>query len=199
MRSSTKRGPNRPRFPSRTPAPNAAGLDQLIRTIARVSAPRLIIDVSDLVGHPEAVKTFSGAHQVSLRLGDVTIKGPMDVAGEVRGTVDGVIAEFDVGAQAHLVCVRCLTEWDERIETRGTQHFTRVPDEDGYAIEDHQIDLTGPAIDELALSMPAAPLCREDCKGLCPICGTDLNVDSCDGHGEESDSPFAVLKDLFDS
>ncbi|MFZ0013870.1 MAG: YceD family protein, partial [Acidimicrobiia bacterium] len=71
--------------------------------------------------------------------------------------------------------------------------------EDGYAIEDATVDLSGPTTDELALAMPAAPLCRLDCKGLCPICGTDLNSEPCDGHGEDSDTPFAALKDLFDS
>jgi uncharacterized protein len=159
----------------------------------------LIVDVGDLVGQPGAVKEVVGEHPVSLRLGDVTVRGPMQVTGDVRGTVDGVIAKFAARAPAHFVCVRCLTEWSGEVTTEGTQHFTWVPDEDGYAIEDHQIDLSGPATDELALSIPAVPLCREDCKGLCPICGTDLNVDPCDGHGEESDSPFAVLKDLFDS
>lgn len=171
----------------------------LVRTIAGVSSPDLIVDVSDLVGHPEAVKTVSGTHQVSLRLGDVTVKGAMTVDGEVKGTIDGALAGFDARAPAHFVCVRCLVEWDGELVASGTQHFSRVPDEDGYAIEDRQIDLTGPATDELALSMPHAPLCRVDCQGLCPICGTDLNEDPCDGHGEESDSPFAVLKDLFDS
>lgn len=123
----------------------------------------------------------------------------MQVEGEVRGTVDGVIADFAARARAHFVCVRCLTEWSGEIEANGSQHFTTVPDEDGYAIGDRQVDLSGPATDELALGLPAAPSCRPDCQGLCPICGTDLNVDPCDGHGEESDSPFAVLKDLFDS
>jgi uncharacterized protein len=159
----------------------------------------LIVDVADLIGHPGAIKEVSGEHPVSLRLGEVEVKGPMQVEGEVRGTVDGVIADFAARAPAHFVCVRCLTEWFGEIEARGSQHFTHVPDEDGYAIVDRQVDLSGPATDELALSMPATPLCRPDCQGLCPICGTDLNVNPCDGHGEESDSPFAVLKDLFDS
>jgi uncharacterized protein len=123
----------------------------------------------------------------------------MQVEGVVRGTVDGVIAEFEAGARAHHQCVRCLLEWDAEIRARGTQHFSRIPDEDGYAIFDRRVDLTGPATDELALALPVVPLCRSDCRGLCPICGTDLNRDPCDGHGEESDSPFAVLKDLFDS
>jgi len=159
----------------------------------------LIVDVADLVGDPGAIKEVSGEQPVSLRLGDVTVKGPMTVEGEVRGTVDGVIAGFTARAPAHFACVRCLTEWSGEIAASGTQHFSGVPDEDGYAIVDRSIDLSGPATDELALGLPAAPLCRPDCQGLCPICGTDLNVDPCDGHGEESDSPFAVLRDLFDS
>ena len=159
----------------------------------------LTIDVKDLVGHPEATREFSGEHRVSLRLGDTVVNGPMHVEGRVRGTIDGVLAEFSTAAKAHLTCVRCLTEWEGVIEANGSQHFARAADEDGYAIEEGRIDISGPATDEMALAMPAAPLCREECKGLCPICGTDLNGDPCDGHGEEADSPFAVLKDLFDS
>lgn len=155
--------------------------------------------MSDLVGHLEATRQVAGVHPVSLRLGEVTVAGPMSVEAEIGGTVDGVIARFTASAPAHFVCVRCLTEWDGEIETEGTQHFSKTPDEDGYSIVESQIDLTRPATDELALALPAAPLCREDCRGLCPICGTDLNVDPCDGHGEEPDSPFAALKDLFDS
>jgi len=159
----------------------------------------LTIDVTDLVGHPEAIREFTGEHMVALRLGDAVINGPMQVEGRIRGAIDGVLADFTTTARAHLACVRCLTEWDAVIEAEGSQHFGKTPDEDGYAIEEGRIDMTGPATDEMALAMPSAPVCREDCKGLCPICGTDLNSDPCDGHGEESDSPFAVLKDLFDS
>jgi uncharacterized protein len=159
----------------------------------------LVVDVGDLVGHPEASREFSGVNQVSLRLGDVVVEGPMVVGGVVRGTIDGVIADFAVTAPARLVCVRCLTEWSGEMSAEGSQHFGRQPDEDGYAIEHATVDLSGPTTDELALALPAAPLCRQDCKGLCPICGTDLNGEPCDGHGDDSDSPFAALKDLFDS
>lgn len=136
---------------------------------------------------------------MALRLGDASIDGPMRVSGTVAGTLDGIQAEFEVAATAALSCVRCLTKWEETITATGSQHFSTTPDEDGYAIVDGQIDVGAPATDELALALPAAPACRKDCKGLCPICGTDLNSEPCDGHGEDSDSPFAVLKDLFDS
>jgi uncharacterized protein len=159
----------------------------------------LVIDVDDLVGHLEAVGQFAGERPVSLRLGDATVNGPMLVSGSVTGTIDGVLVRFTATAPAHLVCVRCLAEWADDIEVAATRHFSTVPDEDGYHIRDRKIDLTGPAVDELALGLPPAPLCRKDCRGLCPICGSDLNTEPCDGHGDESDSPFAALKDLFDS
>lgn len=115
------------------------------------------------------------------------------------GLLDAVRVDFRAGAEAHVTCTRCLTEWDETIEVTAEQYFGMIPDEDGYAIEDRSVDVSGPAQDELALALPAAPVCKEDCLGLCPTCGTDLNRAPCDGHGDDSDSPFAVLKDLFDS
>jgi len=46
------------------------------------------------------------------------------------------------------------------------------------------------------LSIPMKPLCKEDCKGLCPTCGKDLNEGECDCPKEAIDPRFAVLKDL---
>ena len=159
----------------------------------------LVISIGDLAGHLEKERSFAGTRDVSLRLGDSTVKGPIAVTGVVTGTIDGVQARFRVVANARLTCVRCLTEWECQLETESLQHFSTTPDEDGYAIVDKEIDVGSAATDDLALSIPATPLCQEDCKGLCPICGTDLNSDPCDGHGEDSGSPFAVLKDLFES
>lgn len=158
----------------------------------------LVVDVDAVVGHPGASREISGTHGVSLHLGHVAVDGPMTVTGVVRGTVDGVLADFRTTSLARLTCVRCLVEWEERVEAGGTQHFARTPDEDGYGIVDRTVDIAGPAIDELALSLPSAPLCRQDCKGLCPICGTDLNSAPCAGHEDDSDSPFTALKDLLD-
>lgn len=159
--------------------------------------PGLTVKVEHLIGHPEKQRDFSGERDVSLRLGDTTVNGPMKVTGDARGTVDGVYARFWASAEASLSCVRCLTKWTAPVETEGSRHFTKAPDEDGYSIVEGEIDVSEPARDELALALPAAPVHDPECKGLCPICGTDLNTEPCDGHGDDSDSPFSVLKDLF--
>lgn len=159
----------------------------------------LVVPVDKLVGTVGRERKFQGERSVSLRLGETTVRGPMTVAGVLVGTIDGVTAKFDVAATANLVCTRCLLEWTEEVVAEGDQYFLGEADEDGYGIVDNTVDVGGPAQDELALSLPAVPLCQPDCAGLCPTCGTDLNREPCDGHGDESDSPFAVLKDLFDS
>lgn len=159
----------------------------------------LVVPIDKLVGTVGRERKVQGERSVSLRLGETTVNGPMAVSGVLVGTTDGVSAAFDVAASAKIVCTRCLFEWSEEVVTSGSQYFRSDPDEDGYGIVDNTVDVGGPAQDELALALPAVPLCQPECAGLCPTCGTDLNREPCDGHGDDSDSPFAALKDLFDS
>lgn len=51
--------------------------------------------------------------------------------------------------------------------------------------------------EEILLSLPYKNLCKPDCKGLCPICGTNLNKELCNCKGYKKESPFAVLKEFF--
>ena len=159
----------------------------------------LVVPVGDLIGSPGKERPFRGTFPVSLDFGDSRVEGPMTVSGRVVGLIDAVEAGFTVTASGNFTCTRCLKEWDDPITVEAKQYFRAIPDEDGYAIVDDEVDVSGPAHDELALSLPVKPLCRDDCLGLCPTCGTDLNSDPCNGHGDDSDSPFATLKDLFDS
>jgi len=57
-------------------------------------------------------------------------------------------------------------------------------------------DLTDEIRGGLLLRLPLKPLCREDCKGLCPGCGANLNQGKCGCRGEEGDSRWGALKDL---
>ncbi len=159
----------------------------------------LVVQVDKLVGNPGKERDFDGQRSVQLRLGESVVDGPMQVSGRAVGTTGGVNTVFEASATVDLVCNRCLTTWSEQLTITVSHHFGLEPDEDEYAIVDDHIDVGGVAKDELALSLPARPLCREDCLGLCPTCGIDLNREPCGGHGDDSDSPFAALKDLFDS
>lgn len=71
------------------------------------------------------------------------------------------------------------------------------PDDLDYAHHDREVvDLSGIVREYLLLSIPITTLCREDCKGLCPSCGADLNKTQCGCEREVHLSPFAALKNL---
>jgi uncharacterized protein len=62
-----------------------------------------------------------------------------------------------------------------------------------------ELDLARLFQEVVALALPAQPLCREDCRGLCPRCGVDRNVESCDCAEAAPPSAFAALGALRDS
>jgi hypothetical protein len=59
-----------------------------------------------------------------------------------------------------------------------------------------EIDLGAFFLEWITLAVPVQPLCREDCRGLCPRCGADRNVESCGCEEVSPSSPFAVLRGL---
>jgi uncharacterized protein len=59
-----------------------------------------------------------------------------------------------------------------------------------------EIDLTRFLREVVALALPVQPLCREDCRGLCPRCGADRNLERCACAEVKASSPFAVLRRL---
>jgi uncharacterized protein len=64
----------------------------------------------------------------------------------------------------------------------------------------HQtVDLTFPVREALVLELPMKPVCRDDCAGLCPVCGTDLNEKACGCRAEKADTRFLSLKKLLEA
>ncbi|HEX7098577.1 MAG TPA: DUF177 domain-containing protein [Acidimicrobiia bacterium] len=160
----------------------------------------LHFQVSDLVGRPGERRSVSGSMDVDLRVGESWVQGPVEAEAVIEGIPDGVRAKFRATTRAHLVCTRCLIEWDVDLDVSSEQVYEPEPDDDGYQLgRDDTVDLAGPVRDEIALAIPLRPLCRPDCAGLCPTCGSDLNRNPCGGHDEPVSSPFAALQGLFDS
>jgi uncharacterized protein len=71
-------------------------------------------------------------------------------------------------------------------------HRRQPDDEEAYPLVDDRLDLRPLVRDAVLLELPRAPRCREDCRGLCPECGTDRNVSDC-GCGAPPDPRWASL------
>lgn len=98
----------------------------------------------------------------------------------------GVMATGTVTAPWQGVCRRCAEPVGGVLEVKVRERFTEPgsrygdpDDEDAYPIVDDELDLRPMVRDAVVLELPMAPLCRQDCRGLCPHCGADRNHEDC--------------------
>ena len=114
-----------------------------------------------------------------------TFAAPVAVSGEFYNRAGIVTLKYTVSCTLDVVCDRCLTEL-KRDYSYDFSH-TVVPSlqiagdiYDTYLVAQHDsIDMNETAISDLLLMLPTKMLCREDCKGLCDICGCNLNERTC--------------------
>ncbi len=103
----------------------------------------------------------------------------------VTRTLQGMLIQGRFSAQAAAECVRCLNEYEQELNTDFSELFAFKPegvtDSDLLYPEDGNIDLEPLVREYLLLELPIQSLCRPDCKGLCQVCGADLNSGDC-GH-----------------
>ena len=108
---------------------------------------------------------------------------------------DGIRVTGTVAAAWATECRRCLTPLGEVATVAVDQLYQVEPlDEDAYLIEDGQLDLV-PLVRETALiELDLERLCRDDCAGLCPVCGVDRNLTTCDCDTAVRDDRWAALE-----
>ena len=120
-----------------------------------------------------------------------------------RTTGSGWALRLRFGAGLEGPCMRCLEPAAPRFDVDAREVFQPGGGEElssPYLAEDGELDLAQWARDALALSLPAQLSCREDCAGLCPQCGANLNEDPEHAHERAPDPRWAKLSELkFDS
>ncbi len=109
---------------------------------------------------------------------------PVKVKGQVFNRADIVNARFSTEFTLGLVCDRCLKEF-ERTYSFDFEHTIvkslNNSDNDDYIVSDGDfVDFGEVALSDILLSLPVKILCKDDCKGLCMVCGCDLNESECD-------------------
>jgi uncharacterized protein len=160
----------------------------------------LRLNVGFLIKSPIGTRRDFKFDYEQMRLGeDLTVTDFSGMAVFDR-TQQGLLLQGDFEAVAQMECVRCLDPFSQPLEWSFSDLYAfdkRNMTDSGLLVpEDAQIDLE-PLLREYALlEFPISPICKPDCKGLCPVCGENLNHADC-GHRLEPDSPFAALKDLI--
>lgn len=132
---------------------------------------------------------------------------PMRVSGEIVNMGGFIQLRARVSVEYDAECARCLAqlhrefslEFERTVAESNSLENTSSEDaeEDYLLIEDGMIDATPAAIEELLTNFPTKELCREDCRGLCPKCGKNLNEGDCGCPKKEIDPRLAPLAKLL--
>lgn len=154
------------------------------------------IDIRDLVGRPGASRRVEADVEVGGLESEVArLEGPVHVAVLLESIVEGIYVTGPVTARMRVACARCLKPFERGVAAQVAELFAPEPDDDVYPLGEDTIDLEPMVRDAVGLAMPFAPLCREDCAGLCERCGGDRNLDEC-SCGPRVDPRWAALSDL---
>lgn len=130
---------------------------------------------------------------------------PLDVKAQVVKLDPHLIeVDADQSTRATFNCSRCLGEYEAPVTAHWEEQFTDVEhraqeteEQEIHFVEGNVVDLTPFIREALILNIPFAPVCREDCKGLCPKCGTNKNQAVCDCVTESIDPRLAKLQELL--
>lgn len=113
-----------------------------------------------------------------------------------------VLCKMRITAAFAVSCSRCLKEFEFSFDSETQKPVLKddgLYEEDAvYLDRSFCFDVVDEAYARICFEFPMAPRCREDCKGLCPVCGCDLNEQSCTCDIRTVDPRLAVLKKLID-
>ncbi len=118
------------------------------------------------------------------------------------GAESYIALDLKIEGEYTCACARCTKELTKTLCIEATYGITRDEDNDSeeYVIAPGGVlDVTEAARTLFYLSLPQRVLCREDCRGLCPVCGTDLNVSACSCTMPQRGNRLTDLKKLLDN
>lgn len=183
---------------------------------------RVVVSIDDRLANPGDTLPVVGHLQIQeVTLGERTfaLVDGMDYDVLLTNVGEGILATGILRSQVSTTCDRCLDETTLDIAGEVDEYYlfhepdqgVRADDEEegpDYTLieDDYTIDLADALSAAFVMEMPYVVLCKEDCAGLCPMCGENLNHVDC-GHAEQiaaqaeadriASSPFAKLRDLY--
>jgi uncharacterized protein len=157
---------------------------------------------------PGAIDYGSGIRQ----LGGMPASGRADLIVEHRGphhTIDDIRLRAGYQGDFEMPCARCLDPVAHHLEEKfdllfrptgvdadAAEHAISTSDTEIGYYEQGRLLVEDVLREQVLLSLPARALCQEDCKGLCPRCGKNRNIEVCDCDASQTDPRWAALGDL---
>ncbi|NLF79894.1 MAG: DUF177 domain-containing protein [Clostridia bacterium] len=167
----------------------------------------MILSLAKIKHHPHMVQEYRVTADLpdpaAAGFLDFALAGPALFCGAVTNRGGGLfLVEGKYTAQVKLACSRCLAAFTLPVsgEIKAVYGPSAADDAEGELdyreLSGDEIALGGMILDEISFSLPMQPLCNEECRGLCPFCGIDLNSGNCDCAGEQIDPRWEKLTEF---
>ena len=165
----------------------------------------MLLGLSQIIDRPGASVSFS----VSVDLSDLCygvsypVSEPVLAEGNVLNTAGVLVMQGSIATTIHGICDRCASEFHRKVEFPiDVVLVTKLESEENedewvFPLEGDSADLDDIVRTVFVLNLDSKLLCKEDCKGLCPQCGKNLNDGPCNCR-KELDPRFAALKQLLE-
>lgn len=167
------------------------------------------INVKDLISFSEIKRSVDEYYEIDsfeYAKEKIRLSSPVHLIFQLLRARNGILLKGKLCTEFILECSLCLKEYKQEICTDLDEFFvtldqlSETEEDEVFIIQDDEtIDIEPMIFQNLVLSVPMKPLCSDDCKGICPKCGADLNEASCECAKEDFDERFNVLKKLKDS
>ena len=158
----------------------------------------LQINALELLRQPGATKTVEvDASGEELDVEHEALDGDVRIEVELEALTDGIAVRGEVVAPWSGPCRRCLRDLSDRsVAVVDELYQVEVLDDDAYPIVDNRVNLAPMARQLALLELDQERLCRDECAGLCAVCGTDRNSSSCTCDTTVKDDRWAALDGL---
>ncbi len=169
----------------------------------------MIIELANVVIRPKVIELTLEPGEIDLDINGVELKSAVEFNGETEKVDEMVHVRGRITADAEIACIRCLEPIAYPLDITFDDIFVDPADEPSdaeLALETDDLDVAvaiGGTIDlaevvreQLLLALPGQLFCKEDCKGLCPKCGSNRNLLDCKCIENEIDPRWSALKDF---
>lgn len=164
----------------------------------------MILDVSQLIQNDGAVKELDFSvmpDNLSFNGQDIVFETPFQLKGAVKNIAGVLYLNLNADVSFETQCARCLDSVSVHFPFEVNEVFAKTEDiasdDDVTVLESGNIDLDEVIERAFVGALPINYLCSEDCKGLCPVCGCNLNHESCTCDSDNTDPRLAVLKQFL--
>lgn len=168
------------------------------------------INVKEIIGG-RRLSRLRTELDISDRMADnpsARVTTPLVATVDAEGDGEFALVSGQLSCGMELVCSRCLKAFPHAFAADFEERFVLAEGSGGetdhaddrmiHEAESDVIDLDPYLIENVLVSVPAFPLCGEDCRGLCPECGANRNEQDCECRRERIDPRLLGLKDWFD-